>query len=128
MTEFEQGVLYVAELIVQLRDEPVIAACIIREAGLADADISELDDFDKRNLAKLNGERGINFRDAERKAARMVKLKTNWKSCNKHGEDRPNVWGYPECLRELREENGRLRHALELCCAHSPSLAKPRGG
>ncbi len=62
MTEFEQGVLYAAALVVALRDEPVIAASIIREAGLANADISSLDGIDQRNLMKLIGEKGINFR------------------------------------------------------------------
>jgi len=62
MTEFEQGVLYAAGLIVKLHNEPVIAASVIREAGLRNADISELDGFDRLNLLKVNGEKGINFR------------------------------------------------------------------
>lgn len=36
----------------------------------------------------------------------------NWKTCQKHGDENPNVWGCPECLRELREENARLRAVL----------------
>ena len=36
-----------------------------------------------------------------------------WKTCKIHGDDKPGVWGCPECLRELREENRRLRHAAE---------------
>lgn len=37
----------------------------------------------------------------------------NWKTCKIHGDDKPGVWGCPECLRELREENTRLGDALK---------------
>jgi hypothetical protein len=40
------------------------------------------------------------------------RVRRNWKTCQKHGEGNPNVWGCPECLRELREENARLRAVL----------------
>jgi hypothetical protein len=33
----------------------------------------------------------------------------SWKTCRTHGPDKPNAWACPECLRELREENKRLR-------------------
>ena len=36
-----------------------------------------------------------------------------WKTCKIHGDDKPGVWGCPECLRELREENKRMRHRIE---------------
>ena len=36
----------------------------------------------------------------------------NWKTCRTHGGAKPNVWGCPECLRELREENKHLRETL----------------
>ena len=35
-----------------------------------------------------------------------------WKTCKIHGPDKPNVWGCPECLRELREQNKRLMEPL----------------
>ena len=35
-----------------------------------------------------------------------------WKTCKTHGESHPSVWACPECLRELREENKRLRYHL----------------
>ena len=34
---------------------------------------------------------------------------TTWKTCEKHGDAKENVWGCPECLVELREENKKLR-------------------
>jgi hypothetical protein len=36
-----------------------------------------------------------------------------WKTCKLHGDDKPGVWGCPDCLRELREENKRMRHRIE---------------
>jgi len=35
-----------------------------------------------------------------------------WETCRTHGGAKPNVWGCPECLRELREENKHLRGTL----------------
>jgi len=39
-----------------------MAATIIREAGLGQADCSGLDDFDKNHLRKIQGESGIALR------------------------------------------------------------------
>lgn len=36
-----------------------------------------------------------------------------WRTCRTHGDEMPNVWGCPECLRELREERRRLREENE---------------
>ncbi len=41
---------------------PTMAATIIREAGLGQADCSGLDDFDKNHLRKIQGESGIALR------------------------------------------------------------------
>jgi hypothetical protein len=62
MTEFDQGVLYAAGVLLHLHDEPTLAATIIREAGLGNADCSELDDFDKINLRKVRDEKGMELR------------------------------------------------------------------
>lgn len=62
LSEFEQGVLYSASVLVAMHDEPVAAATILREAGLMNADCSGLDDFDKNNLRKIQGEKGIALR------------------------------------------------------------------
>jgi len=62
MTEFEKGVMYAASVLLHMHDEPVQAATIIREAGLEDADCSELDDFEKINLRKILNEKCIALR------------------------------------------------------------------
>lgn len=62
MTEFQLGVLYAASVVVAMHDAPVIAATIVSEAGLGNADCSGLDDFEKKNLRKIQGETGIALR------------------------------------------------------------------
>lgn len=37
-----------------------------------------------------------------------------WQACATHGPANPNVWGCPECLRELRDQNRTLREALKV--------------
>ncbi len=54
MTKFEEGVFYSAAIIVDLHDETVVACDLLREAGLFNSDISELDDYEKKALKKLN--------------------------------------------------------------------------
>ena len=46
----------------------------------------------------------------------------NWKTCKLHGDAKPNVWGCPECLRELREENQRLKDALFFWLPNIPAV------
>lgn len=36
----------------------------------------------------------------------------NWRTCAIHRDGNPNVWGCPECLRELRRENAALKKFL----------------
>lgn len=62
MTEFEQGVLYAASVLVALHDEPTLAASIVCEAGLESADCTSLDDYEKKHLRKIQGERGVTLR------------------------------------------------------------------
>ena len=45
-----------------------------------------------------------------------------WKTCKIHGDDKPGVWGCPECLRELREENKRLKDALFFWLPNIPAI------
>lgn len=56
--EWEEGVLMAASVLQSLYDEPTTAATIIRELGLTSADCSELDDFDKENLRKIQEQSG----------------------------------------------------------------------
>ena len=57
--QFNEGVLYAASVLIATHDVPTMAATIIREAGLGQADCSGLDDFDKNHLRKIQGESGI---------------------------------------------------------------------
>lgn len=36
-----------------------------------------------------------------------------WFHCDTHGQGNLNAWGCPECVRELRNENERLRDAVK---------------
>ncbi len=46
LTKFEHGVLYAVAQVVRLHDEPQVAADVLKQAGLAQADCSKLDDYD----------------------------------------------------------------------------------
>jgi len=54
MGEFESGVFYSAFLLCEMHDQPTYAADIIREAGLDNSDISELDYCERTVLMTLN--------------------------------------------------------------------------
>jgi len=58
LSEFQQGALVAVSLLIGLHDQPVAAADVVSEMGLSDADCAELDDYDKNNLKKIQGERG----------------------------------------------------------------------
>lgn len=58
-TEFEHGVLYAAAQIVRLHDEPQVAADVLKQAGLAQADCSKLDDYDKESFREINAIPGM---------------------------------------------------------------------
>lgn len=57
LTEFEQGILAAAGILVRSHDLPGPAADILISSGLAEADCSAMDDFDKEGLRKIQGER-----------------------------------------------------------------------
>lgn len=52
-TDFDRGVLVAASLIVFTHGMTEVAADVLLEAGLTVADCSELTEFDKRNLRKV---------------------------------------------------------------------------
>lgn len=58
LSEFQQGALVAVSLLIALHDQPVAAADVVCELGLSEADCTVLDDYDKRNLRKIQGERG----------------------------------------------------------------------
>ena len=62
LNPWSEGVLMAASVLVATHDEPTLAATILKELGLSDADCSQLDDFDKESLRKLMTERGITLR------------------------------------------------------------------
>jgi hypothetical protein len=50
-----------------------------------------------------------------------------WKTCKTHGPAKPNVWGCPECVRELREENSRLRDSAGEVISSFEMLGRAEG-
>lgn len=52
-TEFEKGILYSAGIIDATHDVSTIARNLLEQAGLHDADCSEMDEYDKGNLRVL---------------------------------------------------------------------------
>jgi hypothetical protein len=65
LTEFAKGILYAAAIVQAVARTPVIAADILREAGLTHANCAELDDYDKQHLRVVNQERGINLKNLD---------------------------------------------------------------
>ncbi|HCE7248666.1 TPA: hypothetical protein NHR53_006674 [Pseudomonas aeruginosa] len=59
LTEFQHGVLYTAAQVQRLHDESVVAADLLKQAGLAQADCSELDAYDKESLREVNTVSGM---------------------------------------------------------------------
>lgn len=47
-----------------------------------------------------------------------------WKTCSIHGPANPNVWGCPECLRDLRQENARFKACVPQSAAALPGNLK----
>lgn len=54
MTEFESGALIALATLNAVFDQPSMCASTINELGLAGIDCSELSEFDRENLAKIN--------------------------------------------------------------------------
>lgn len=59
LTKFELGVFYAAAQVVRLHDEPQVAADVLKQAGLAQADCSKLDEYDKESLREVNKMSGM---------------------------------------------------------------------
>ncbi|HBN7797521.1 TPA: hypothetical protein NOE63_006672 [Pseudomonas aeruginosa] len=59
LTKFDHGVLYAAAQVVRLHDEPQVAADVLKQAGLGQADCSKLDEYDKESLRAVNTIPGI---------------------------------------------------------------------
>lgn len=59
LTEWQKGVFYAAAIVLETADEPGIAGDIIRSASLGRAHCASLDDFEKDQLRKINGEKGL---------------------------------------------------------------------
>lgn len=56
--EWEVGVLMAVSVLMSVFDEQTIAANVLNELGLSKADCSDLDEFDKSNLRRVQGEMG----------------------------------------------------------------------
>lgn len=61
LSEYEQGVFYAAAIVIAVHNEPTIAATIIVNAGYQNHDVSDLDDYEKNELKKINNLDGINL-------------------------------------------------------------------
>lgn len=62
LTEQEQGAMLAISVLIALHDQPGMAADVLVELGLHAADCTELDEYDKQNLKKIQGERGGSIR------------------------------------------------------------------
>lgn len=61
LTDFEKGILTACAIIQATHDDPTVAADVIRESGLQDADCSGLDDFDKEYLKIIQEQERLNL-------------------------------------------------------------------
>lgn len=59
---FDDGILIAAATLVNTHDQPGMAADIIKEIGLEAHDCTNLDEFDKKHLRKINLERGMQLK------------------------------------------------------------------
>ena len=58
MSGIEKGMLIAVSILLACHDQPSMAADVLNELGLHNADCSQLDDFDKENLTKVQGAKG----------------------------------------------------------------------
>ena len=58
MDEYERGALMAVSILMATHDQAVMAADVLKEMGLQNANIKELDDYDKKNLRRIQGELG----------------------------------------------------------------------
>ena len=56
MDEYTHGALVAVSILMAVHDQPVMAADVLKEMGLQNADVKELDDYDKKNLRRVQGE------------------------------------------------------------------------
>lgn len=59
LTKFEHGILFAAAEMLRLHNVPTLVADLLKSAGLKDADVSALGDYDKETLALVNQENGM---------------------------------------------------------------------
>ncbi|MCK4819321.1 hypothetical protein KA005_26350 [bacterium] len=62
MNDFEKGVLFAVCIMMYGRTDATIAGDVLVNAGLTKIDVSELEDMDKRTLAKCNTDSRISLR------------------------------------------------------------------
>lgn len=53
MDDFQMGIFYAAALLVTLHDQPSMAADVLEQAGLLNANLDQLDDTEKDAMAIL---------------------------------------------------------------------------
>ncbi len=55
MGDWDCGVLMAVSLLIATHDQPSMAADVLNALGLCDVDCTELGEYDKRNLRKVQG-------------------------------------------------------------------------
>ncbi len=74
MDDYERGALMAISLIVRMHDVPVVAADVLNGMGLTTIDCSDLDEFDRAPLRKVQGMLGghIKLRGLRKPAKRAT--------------------------------------------------------
>lgn len=84
---WREGVLMAASVLMATHDQPTMAADVLNELGLSGSDCGALDEFDKRNLRKIQKDRpGLKLRGLTSRAAAKGTADQGAKECAERGQ------------------------------------------